>query len=71
MSRTALTLEHVARHCGYASSSHFCREYRAFHNFTPTHWRKKLIDRFNNPLPPGKVITRHYSVRPQERLLPA
>lgn len=71
MSRTALTLEDVARHCGYASSSHFCREYRAFHNFTPTHWRKKLIDRFNNPFPPGKVITRHYSARPHERVMPA
>lgn len=71
MSRTALTLEDVARHCGYASASHFCREYRAFHNFTPTHWRKKLIDRFNKPFPPGKVITRHYSARPHERLMPA
>lgn len=71
MSRTALTLDDVARHCGYASSSHFCREYRAFHNFTPTHWRKKLIDRFNNPFPPDKVITRNFSARPHERLMPA
>jgi AraC family transcriptional regulator len=71
MSRTALTLDDVARHCGYASSSHFCREYRAVHNFTPTHWRKKLIDRFNKPFPPGVVLTRHYSARPHERLMPA
>jgi AraC family transcriptional regulator len=71
MSRTALTLDDVARHCGYNSSSHFCREYRAFHNFTPTHWRKKLIDRFNKPFPPGVVLTRHYSARPHERLMPA
>ena len=35
MSRTAFTLEGVARHCGYASASHFCREYRAVHHFTP------------------------------------
>lgn len=71
MSRTALTLEDVARHCGYASSSHFCREYRAFHNFTPTHWRKKLIDRFARPFPPGVVLTRHFSARPHERVMPA
>jgi AraC family transcriptional regulator len=71
MSRTALTLEDVARACGYASASHFCREYRAFHNFTPTHWRKRLIDRFNKPFPPDKVITRNFSARPHERLMPA
>ena len=71
MSRTALTLEDVARHCGYTNSSHFCREYRAFHNFTPTHWRKRLIDRFNKPFPPGVVITRNFSARPHERLMPA
>ncbi len=71
MSRTALTLEDIARHCGYASSSHFCREYRAFHNFTPTHWRKKLIDRFIRPFPSDKVVTRNFSARPHERLMPA
>lgn len=71
MSRTALTLENVARHCGYTSSSHFCREYRAFHKFTPTYWRKKLIDRFNKPLPPGVVLTRNFSARPHERIMPA
>jgi len=71
MSRTALTLEDVARHCGYTGSSHFCREYRAFHNFTPTHWRKKLIDRFVKPLPPGVTFTRHFSARPHERTMPA
>jgi AraC family transcriptional regulator len=71
MSRTALTLEDVARHCGYVSSSHFCREYRAFHNFTPTHWRKKLIGRFIKPLPPGVTFTRTFSARPHERMMPA
>jgi AraC family transcriptional regulator len=71
MSRTALTLEDVARHCGYTGSSHFCREYRAFHNFTPTHWRKKLIARFVKPLPPGVTFTRHFSARPHERTMPA
>ncbi|WP_438480974.1 helix-turn-helix domain-containing protein [Oleiharenicola lentus] len=71
MSRTAMTLEDVARHCGFNSSSHFCREYRAFHNFTPTHWRKKLIDRFNKPFPPGEIPTRDHSPRPHERLMPA
>lgn len=71
MSRTALTLEDVARHCGFASSSHFCREYRSVHHFTPTHWRKKLIDRFVNPVPPGTIFTRSYSARPHERTMPA
>jgi len=71
MSRTAFTLEDIARHCGYASSSHFCREYRAFHNFTPTYWRKKLIDRFTKPQPPGVIFPRLYSARPHERLMPA
>ena len=71
MSRTALTLEDVAHHCGYNSSSHFCREYRGFYNFTPTHWRKKLIDRFMKPFPPGVVLTRHFSARPPERTMPA
>jgi AraC family transcriptional regulator len=71
MSRTALTLEDVAHHCGYASPSHFCREYRTFHHFTPTHWRKKLVDRFVKPLPPGTVFTRSFSARPHERTMPA
>ncbi len=71
MSRSALTLEDVARLCGYAHSSHLCREYRAFHRFTPTHWRKKLIDRFINPLPEGMGFTRPFSARPQERMMPA
>lgn len=71
MSRTAMTLEDVARHCGYNSSSHFCREYRAVHHFTPTHWRKKLVDRFNKPFPPGVVPVRNHSPRPHERLMPA
>ena len=71
MSRTAMTLEDVARHCGYNSASHFCREYRAVHGFTPTHWRKKLIDRFTKPFPPGVVPVRNHSPRPHERLMPA
>jgi len=71
MSRTALTLEDVARHCGYTSSSHFCREYRALHNFTPTHWRKRLVDRFIKPFPQGTIITRNFSARPHERTMPA
>jgi len=71
MSRTALTLEDVAHHCGYTNSSHFCREYRAFHNFTPTHWRKRLVHRFNKPLPLGVSFTRNFSARPHERLMPA
>ncbi|HTL69078.1 MAG TPA: AraC family transcriptional regulator [Lacunisphaera sp.] len=71
MSRSALTLEDVARHCGFANSSHLCREYRAFHDFTPTHWRKHLIHRFSKPFPPGVTFTRNFSARPYERLMPA
>ena len=71
MSRTALTLEEVSRRCGYASASHFCREYQARHHFTPTYWRKKLIDRFSTPPPEGAVFTREHSARPEERTMPA
>jgi AraC family transcriptional regulator len=67
MSRTALTLEDVARHCGYASSSHFCHEYRAVHHFTPTHWRKRLVDRFTRPDASAAAPTRPHSARPMER----
>jgi AraC family transcriptional regulator len=71
MGRTSLTLEEIARHCGYASASHFCREYKAVNHFTPTTWRKRLIDRFVRPLPQDVVHLRTYSVRPQERTMPA
>lgn len=71
MSRTALTLEEIARSCGYASASHFCRDYQARHHFTPTYWRKKLIARFNNPPPPGVTFTREFSARPNERTMTA
>lgn len=71
MARSALTLEDVARHCGYANASHLCREYRDVHHFSPTTWRKKLIDRFVHPLPAGVVPVREYSVRPEERIMPA
>jgi AraC family transcriptional regulator len=71
MSRSALTLEEIARACGYASASHFCREHKAAYNFTPTTWRKKLIDRFVRPLPPGEVPVREFSARPEERVMRA
>lgn len=71
MSRSALTLEEIARHCGYASASHLCREHKAAYNFTPTTWRKKLIDRFVKPLPPGVVPVREFSARPEERVMRA
>jgi len=67
MSRSAVTLEDVARDCGYASASHFCREYKAVHHFTPTHGRKRLIASFSTPLPPGVVPVRNFSARPEER----
>lgn len=72
MSRSAFTLEEIARHCGYASASHLCREHKAAYNFTPTTWRKKLIDRFVQPLPPEEgTPTREYSARPEERVMRA
>ncbi|ACB74636.1 helix-turn-helix transcriptional regulator [Opitutus terrae] len=71
MGRTSLTLEDVARHCGYASASHLCRDCRHVHHFSPTTWRKKLVDRFIRPLPPGVTPVREYSVRPEERTMPA
>jgi AraC family transcriptional regulator len=69
MSRSALTLEAVARHCGFASASHLCREYKAIHHFTATHWRKRLVAGFSSPLPPGVVPVRNFSARPEERMM--
>jgi AraC family transcriptional regulator len=71
MGRTSLTLEEIARQCGYASASHFCREYKTVNHFTPTTWRKRLIDRFVRPFPQGVVHLREYSVRPEERTMQA
>ena len=71
MSRSAVTLEDVARDCGYASASHFCREYKSVHHFTPTHGRKRLVASFSKPLPPGVVPVRNFSARPAERTMGA
>lgn len=71
MSRTALTLEDVARHCGFTNASHLCRDYKACYHFTPTFWRKKLVAGFSKPLPPGVVPVREFSARPAERTLSA
>lgn len=71
MGRTNLTLDAIAAHCGYNGASHFCRDYKAVHHFTPSTWRRRLIDRFTKPLPAGVVPTREYSARPGERSLRA
>lgn len=71
MGRTNLPLDEIARQCGYASASHFCREYKAVHRFTPSTWRRRLIDRFARPLPAGVVPVREFSARPGERALRA
>ncbi|HVU34891.1 MAG TPA: AraC family transcriptional regulator [Opitutaceae bacterium] len=71
MSRSAYTLDAVARHCGFANASHLCREYRHFHAFTPTHWRKRLVAAFAQPLPVGVDPVRQFSVRPAERTMSA
>ncbi|MEO6567248.1 MAG: helix-turn-helix transcriptional regulator, partial [Opitutaceae bacterium] len=71
MSRTALTLDEVAAHCGYASASHLCRDHKAVHHFSPTHWRKRLIARFSSPPPAGLVPVRNFSARREERTMSA
>jgi len=71
MGRTNLTLDEIAAHCGYNGASHFCRDYKAVHHFTPSTWRRRLIDRFTQPLPAGMVPVREFSARPGERSLRA
>lgn len=71
MGRTNLTLDEIAGPCGYASASHFCRDYKATHHFTPSTWRRRLIDRFTRPLPAGIIPVRQFSARPGERTLRA
>jgi AraC family transcriptional regulator len=71
MGRTNLTLDEIAAHCGYNGASHFCRDYKAVHHFTPSTWRRRLIDRFTEPLPAGMVPVREFSARPGERSLRA
>jgi AraC family transcriptional regulator len=50
MSRSTLTLEDVARSCGFTSASHFCREYKAHYDVSPTFWRKKTAVSFSKPV---------------------
>ncbi|AOS43851.1 Xylose operon regulatory protein [Lacunisphaera limnophila] len=71
LGRTNLTLDEIARRCGYTTASHFCRDYKAVHRFTPSTWRRRLIDRFTRPLPAGIVPVREFSARPGERRLKA
>ncbi|HEX2862811.1 MAG TPA: AraC family transcriptional regulator [Lacunisphaera sp.] len=71
MGRTTLTLDEIATQCGYSTASHFCRDYKAVHHFTPSTWRRRLIDRFTQPVPPGAVFVRQFSARPGERSLRA
>lgn len=51
MSRSTLTLEEVARACGFTSASHLCREYKAYYNVSPTFWRKRTTISFPQPVP--------------------
>ena len=46
MSRCTLTLEEVARSCGFTSASHLCREYKAHFDVSPTFWRKNTAVQF-------------------------
>lgn len=71
MSSSAYKLEAVAQQCGFASASHLCREYKRVHNFTPTHWRKRLIAAFDQPTPKDYKPVREFSARPMERSMSA
>lgn len=70
MSYSALTLEEVARHCGFAHASHLCREHKARLGFTPTAWRKKIVARFaSTPLSDAAASAFEFKARTTERLL--
>lgn len=71
MARTTFALDDIARSSGYASASHLCRDFKAAHRFTPTTWRRRLIDRFTSPLPAGTVPVREHSARLLERTMRA
>lgn len=71
MGQTNLTIDEIASQCGYANASHFCRDYKAVHHFTPSTWRRRLVDRFSRPVPAGFVPVREFSARPGERFLRA
>ncbi len=66
MGASTLTLEEVAERCGYTGASHLCREHKSVFHFTPTTWRKRLVDRFVDPLEPGEVRRQDCNVRPRE-----
>lgn len=65
MGNSVLTLEEVATHCGYTSASHLCREHKSLQHFTPTVWRKRLVDRFLDPVP-AEVREQDCNVRPRQ-----
>lgn len=52
MAGTALTLDAIAAATGYASASHLCREHRAMYEFTPSRWRRSLVDQFDDSTAP-------------------
>jgi AraC family transcriptional regulator len=68
MGGSTLTLDEVAARCGYNSASHLCREHKALLNFTPTTWRKRLVDRFLDVVPPS-VRAQDCNVRPRQAAL--
>lgn len=68
MGGTTLTLEEVAARCGYTGASHLCREHKALLHFTPTTWRKRIVDRFLDVVPPS-VRAQDCNVRPRNAAL--
>lgn len=68
MGNSTLTLDAVATRCGYTGASHLCREHKASLNFTPTTWRKRIVDRFLDVVPPS-VRAQDCNVRPRNAAL--
>ncbi len=67
MAGTVLTLEAIAAATGYASASHLCREHRSLCEFTPSRWRRSLVDQFDDSDAPQIVKATDCAVRPRSR----
>lgn len=46
---SALTLEEVARSCGFAGAAQMSQSFRRFHGYSPTQYRKNLAQSAGNP----------------------
>ena len=50
MNRSASSLDEVARSCGFTSTSHLCRDYKAHFGVSPAAWRRKSGAEFAAPV---------------------